>query len=70
VTRAVVLLVPKVDVQCMILVPWEGIALRTILAPLVCHYGAVVGNCLSSKTSILTLFFYKLYQDLTSLSCL
>ena len=39
--------VPKTDVQCMILVPWEGIALRTILGPLECHYGAVVGNCLS-----------------------
>ena len=56
-SRAVVLPIPKADVQRMILVPWEGIALRTILAPLVCHYGAVVGNCLSSKTSILTLIF-------------
>jgi hypothetical protein len=46
-----VLLVPKVDMQCTILVPWEGIALWTILAPLVCHYRVVVGNCLSSKTS-------------------
>ena len=38
--------IPKVDVQCMILVPWEGIALRTILGPLECQYGVVVGNCL------------------------
>ena len=39
--------VPKTDMKCMISVPWEGIALRTILGPLECHYGAVVGNCLS-----------------------
>ena len=49
--------VPKEDVQHMILVPWEGIALWTILAASMCHYGAVVGNCLSSKTYILTLFY-------------
>ena len=39
--------VPKPDVQHTILVPWEGIALWTILGPLKCHYGAVVGNYLS-----------------------
>ena len=39
--------VPRTDVQHMILVPWEGIALRTILGPLECQYRAVVGNCLS-----------------------
>jgi hypothetical protein len=49
VTGVVVLSVPREDVQCMILVPWEGIALRSILVPLVCHYRAVVGNCPSSK---------------------
>ena len=38
--------VPKIDVQRMIMVPWEGIALRTILGPLECQYEAVVGNCL------------------------
>ena len=43
------LLVPKIDVHHMILVPWEGIDLWTILGPLECHYGAVVGNCLSLK---------------------
>ena len=47
VTGVVVLPVPWADVQCMILVPWEGIVLWAILAPLVCHYGAVVGKCLS-----------------------
>ena len=41
-----VLPVPRIDMKCMILVPWEGIALRTILGPLECHYGAVVGDCL------------------------
>ena len=40
-------LVPQADVQCTLLVPWEGIVLRAILAPLVFHYGVVVGNCLS-----------------------
>ena len=46
-TRVVVLPVPWADVQHMILVPWEGIVLRAILAPLECHYGVVVGNSLS-----------------------
>ena len=41
------LLVPKEDMQRIILVPWEGIAMWTILGPLECHYGVVVGNCLS-----------------------
>lgn len=40
------LLVPRTDVQLTILVPWEGIALRTILGPLECQYGTIVGNCL------------------------
>ena len=39
--------VPRTDVQCRILVPWEGITLRTILGPLEFLYRAVVGNCLS-----------------------
>jgi hypothetical protein len=37
--------VPSADLQRMILVPWEGIVLWAILAPVVGHYGAVVGNC-------------------------
>ena len=41
--------VPRIDVQCTILVSWEGIVLWTILAPLVRHYRAVVGNCPSSN---------------------
>ena len=41
------LLVPWENVQRMILVPLEGIVMGAILAPPVCHYGAVVGNCLS-----------------------
>ena len=55
------LLVPKTDVQCTILVPWEGIALRTILGPLECHYGAVVGNCLS-----LSLYLDFIFLQVTS----
>ena len=39
--------VPWADVQRTILVPWEGIVLQAILAPLVCHYGVVMGNYLS-----------------------
>lgn len=41
------LLLPRTDMQSKILVPSEGISLRTILGPLECQYGAVVGNCLS-----------------------
>ena len=41
------LLVTKTDVQHTILVPWEGISLRTIPGPLECNYEAVVDNCLS-----------------------
>lgn len=41
------ILVPRTDVQRTILVPWEGIALWTILGLLECQYGAIVGNCLS-----------------------
>ena len=36
--------VPKTNVQHTILVPCEGITLRTILGPLECHYRAVVGD--------------------------
>ena len=39
--------VPKTDMQHTILVPWEGIALRTIIGPLECQYEVVVGNSLS-----------------------
>ena len=48
VTRAVVLPVPKTGVKHMILVPWDGIAMWTILGPLECQYRAVVGNCVFS----------------------
>jgi hypothetical protein len=47
VTRVVVLSVPWANVQHTILVPWGGIVMRCILAHLECHYGVVVGNCLS-----------------------
>ena len=39
--------IPKPDMQCTILVPWEVIALQTIFGPLECQYRAVAGNCLS-----------------------
>ena len=39
--------VPRTDMQHTILVPWEGIALQTILEPLEFQYRVVVGNCLS-----------------------
>ena len=62
--KAVVVSVPKTYVQHTILVPWEGIALRTILGPLECHYGEVVGNYVSFKTSILTSFVLQVISGL------
>ena len=63
-TRAVVLSVPRADVQHMILVPREGIALRTILAPLVHHYEVVVGNCPSSKNLYFDFVFLQMISRL------
>ena len=56
--------VPKADMQHMILVPWEGIALWTILAPLVRHYGAVVGNCPSSENLYFDFVFLQMISGL------
>ena len=57
-------LVPRTNVQCMILVPWEGIALRTILAPLVRHYEAVMSNCPSLKILYLDFVFLQVISGL------
>ena len=56
--------IPMADMQHMILDPWEGIALWTILAPLVCHYGAIVGNCPSSKNLYLDFVFLQAISGL------
>ena len=63
-TRVVVLPIPWADVQRTILVPWEGIVLRAILAPLVCHYRAVVGNCPSSKNLYFDFVFLQVISRL------
>ena len=58
------LLVPRADVQQTILVPWEGIVLQTILAPLVHHYEVVVGNCPSSKNLYFDFVFLQMISRL------